>query len=293
MQDICVFSSCAHGHDWQQTFQAMAEQHQLRFHKMLSSGKTERVAAEAYGSLKKPALDALRNSGAFDVNCVPAQGRRKSLLIADMDSTIIQQESLDHMAEIAGKGSEIAAITAAAMAGEIDFEQALDERLAMLTGAPAKLLDRVIDETKLTRGAAELVGTMRAHKAQCYLVSGGFTFLTQPIAKKLGFHGHYANELLLKNGRLTGHVAKPILDCDAKLSRLKALTHQFGLSLADAATIGDGANDLTMLKAAGMGVAFQGKPLLKKQIDIQLNHTDLTGLLFLQGYDEAEFCVLR
>ena len=130
---------------------------------------------------------------------------------------------------------------------------------------------------------------MRANGAKCYLVSGGFTFLTGPISKTLGFHGHFANKLLIEGDQLAGSVEKPILDRDAKLVRLNALTSEFGLTAQDAATIGDGANDLAMLKAAGLGVAFEGKALLREQIDVQLNHTDLTGLLFLQGYHEEAF----
>ena len=291
MQDICVFSSCTPGHDWHRIIKDLAAKHNLAEVRFLSKGIEGRWAAEAKGTLSSADISAIRADLPIDANCLPAAGRQKQLLIADMDSTIIRQESLDHLADIAGKGEEIAKITAAAMAGKLDFEQALDTRLQMLKGAPADFLDRVIQETTITNGAAELVGTMRAHNGKCYLVSGGFTFLTAPISAQLGFHGHFANNLLLDGDYLAGAVEKPILDKDAKLVRLNALTKEFALTNAQAATIGDGANDLAMLEAAGLGVAFEGKPLLRDQISYQLNHTDLTGLLFLQGYDTESFTV--
>ena len=289
MQDICVFSSSTPNHPWLEIFQNSISEYGLSHPKILADGAHNRWAVEASGNLNKDQLAELRAAAPFDVNCISASGRRKALLIADMDSTIIRQESLDHLAEIAGKGEEIAEITAAAMAGEYDFEQAIDKRLSMLAGAPANLLDQVISETIITNGAAELVGTMRTHGAQCYLVSGGFTFLTAPISQQLGFHGHFANHLHVNDGRLTGTVEKPILDRDAKLTKLQAFCEDLDISIDDAATIGDGANDLAMLEAAGLGVAFEGKPLLRQAINIQLNHTDLTGLLFLQGFSQSEF----
>jgi len=289
MQDICVFTSCVDGPDWQQEFQQMAAAQGLSFQRMLCAGQSGRWAAEAAGTLSPETLSDLRESGSFDVNCLNADTRRKALLIADMDSTVIRQESLDHLALIAGKGEEITGITARAMAGELDFEAALDERLAMLAGEPAHLLDQVIAETTITAGAAELVGTMRAHGAYCYLVSGGFTFLTKPVAVQLGFHDHFANEMVLDGDKLAGAAGKPILDRDAKVSKLHSLIAGHGLTIEQAATIGDGANDLGMLQAAGLGVAFEGKPLLRAHIPVQLNHTDLTGLLFLQGYHAHEF----
>ena len=276
-------------HDWHHLFTEIAKSYQLEAFRVLSTGSNGRWAAEARGTLSPEDIAHLRTQYPMDVNCLSAEGRQKQLLIADMDSTVIRQESLDHLAYIAGKGDEIAAITAAAMAGDLDFEQALDKRLSMLAGESAQLLEQVIAETTITDGAAELVGTMRANGAKCYLVSGGFTFLTGPISKTLGFHGHFANKLLIEGDKLAGSVEKPILDRDAKLVRLNALTSEFGLTTQDAATIGDGANDLAMLKAAGLGVAFEGKALLREQIDVQLNHTDLTGLLFLQGYHEEAF----
>ena len=288
MQDICVFSSCVDGQDWQQEFQQMAEAHGLSFQHMLCAGQSGRWAAEAAGSLSPEALSDLRESGSFDVNCLNADTRRKALLIADMDSTVIRQESLDHLALIAGKGEEITSITARAMAGELDFEAALDERLAMLAGEPAHLLDQVIAETTITAGAAELVGTMRAHGAYCYLVSGGFTFLTKPVAVQLGFHDHFANEMVLDGDKLAGAAGKPILDRDAKVSKLHSLIAGHGLTIEQAATIGDGANDIPMLTKAGLGIAWRAKEIVKKSVPYQLNHSSHCGGLFLQGYSEAE-----
>ena len=289
MQDICVFSSSSEHSNWLDVFQHLVDNYGLEFPQILDSGKHGRWALEARGNLDKDQISAIRATGQLDINCISSEERRKKLLIADMDSTIIRQESLDHLADIAGIGDEIAKITAAAMAGALDFEQALDKRVGMLAGSPAHLLDQVIAETKITSGAAELVGTMRAHGAECYLVSGGFTFLTGPISEQLGFHGHNANQLNILDGALSGTVEKPILDRDAKLTRLNSLCDALGINLSDAATVGDGANDLAMLEAAGLGVAFEGKPLLREAIDIQLNHTDLAGLLYLQGFHGSEF----
>ena len=227
----------------------------------------------------------------LDVNIVPSTNRRKRLLIADMDSTIITSESLDDMAEIAGLSSAILPITARAMRGELDFEAALDERVAVLRGLPTSLIEQALDEARLTAGARQLVQTMRANGAECYLVSGGFTAITGPIAVACGFHGDHANILETKNGRLTGTVAKPVLDRDSKLQFLDRYCASLGIGREAAACIGDGANDLAMLQAAGLGVAFNGKPLLREAVTLQLNHTDLTGLLYLQGYRQSDFVV--
>ena len=215
--------------------------------------------------------------------------RRKRLLIADMDSTIITSESLDDMAEIAGLSSAILPITARAMRGELDFEAALDERVALLRGLPTSLIEQALDEARLTAGARQLVQTMRANGAKCYLVSGGFTAITGPIAVACGFHGDHANVLETKDGLLTGTVAKPVLDRDSKLQFLDRYCASLGIGREAAACIGDGANDLAMLQAAGLGVAFNGKPLLREAVTLQLDHTDLTGLLYLQGYRQSDF----
>ncbi|WP_438996400.1 phosphoserine phosphatase SerB [Candidatus Puniceispirillum sp.] len=234
-------------------------------------------------------LRAVADDLSIDINIVPAENRRKRLLIADMDSTIINSESLDDLARLAGLGDDIAHITAQSMAGQMDFEDAVDARVAMLAGKPVSLFDQLLDEMTLTAGAVALVKTMRANGAFCYLVSGGFDFATSYIADMCGFHDNHANHMNISSGLIEGTVRKPILDRDAKASYLAQYCATHDLTMADAATIGDGANDLAMLKAADLGVAFQGKPLLRKHIDLQLNHTDLTGLLYLQGYSDSEF----
>ena len=235
------------------------------------------------------AIRARAGDHQLDVNIVASTNRRKRLLIADMDSTIITSESLDDMAEIAGQSSAILPITARAMRGELDFEAALDERVALLRGLPVSLIKQALDEARLTAGARQLVQTMRANGAKCYLVSGGFTAITGPIAVACGFHGDHANILETKDGLLTGTVAKPVLDRDSKLQFLDRYCASLGIGREAAACIGDGANDLAMLQAAGLGVAFNGKPLLREAVTLQLDHTDLTGLLYLQGYRQSDF----
>ena len=224
-----------------------------------------------------------------DVNLVPVDNRRKAILVADMDSTIITSESLDELAMLAGIGEQVAAITRRSMAGELDFETALDDRVAMLAGKPKRLIDQITANSKLTDGARTLVQTMRAHGAFCYLVSGGFDVLTDPIAAECGFHGHHANHLVHDETIITGTVRKPVLDRQAKVTYLKHYCQLHNVDLAATASIGDGANDLGMLDRAGFGVAFHGKPILRERVALQLNHTNLTGLLYLQGYKLDEF----
>ena len=246
-----------------------------------------KVGAEVRDELS--AIRARAGDHQLDVNIVASTNRRKRLLIADMDSTIITSESLDDMAEIAGLSSAILPVTARAMRGELDFEAALDERVALLRGLPVSLIKQALDEARLTAGARQLVQTMRANGAKCYLVSGGFTAITGPIAVACGFHGDHANILETKDGLLTGTVAKPVLDRDSKLQFLDRYCASLGIGREAAACIGDGANDLAMLQAAGLGVAFNGKPLLREAVTLQLDHTDLTGLLYLQGYRQSDF----
>ncbi len=225
----------------------------------------------------------------IDVNLVTADNRRKMLLIADMDSTIIEGESLDDMAELAGLGAEISAITARAMRGELDFEQAIDARVGMLAGRSTQLFQTALDETKLMAGAQQLVATMRAHGAHCYLVSGGFTAIAGPIATRCGFDGYHANEMIIDGDSFAGTVVKPVLGRDAKAGFLAHYCTTHNLDADDSLCVGDGANDLGMLEAAGYGVAYHGKPLLRAAIDLQFNHSDLTGLLYLQGYHQRDF----
>ncbi|MEC7591938.1 MAG: phosphoserine phosphatase SerB [Pseudomonadota bacterium] len=234
-------------------------------------------------------LPALGDELAIDLNLVPADGRRKAVLIADMDSTIITGESLDDLAAMVGIGDEIAAITAQAMRGELDFDGALCARVARLAGQPASLLDRLRAEITLNPGARQLVATMRAHGAHCALVSGGFTAVTGWVAETLGFDSHRGNTLEIADGTILGTVRPPILGRDAKVTALREIAATRGVSAAAVAAVGDGANDLAMLAAAGFGVAFHAKPAVRAAAAQRIECGDLTGLLFLQGFEVSDF----
>lgn len=237
----------------------------------------------------KAILAAIPPDVPVDRHIQPEQGRRKRMLIADMDSTIIQQECLDEVAVVAGIGAKIAAITERAMRGELPFEEALRERIGLLHGFPESHLQGVLDERiSLTPGARTLVATMRAHGARTILVSGGFTFFTHTVAQKVGFDADYANRFQIENGVITG-VIEPILGRDAKLATMKREAADLSIDLNEVIAVGDGANDLAMLQAAGMGVAFKAKPMVAEQARAKINHSDLTSLLFLQGYHINEF----
>ena len=234
------------------------------------------------------AARAALDGAAVDVIAQAAEGRRKRLLLADMDSTLVTSETLDEIAAFAGLKDRIAAITARSMNGELDFRQALIERVGMLAGLSTEALERTWAATEMTAGAAALVATMRAAGAHCAIVSGGFTFFTGRVAERLGFHAHYSNTLGVADGKLTGTVEEPILDRDAKLATLKRLSAEHGLPLSAALTVGDGANDLAMLQAAGLGVAFRAKPVVAAAARARVEHADLRALLFAQGYRAAE-----
>jgi len=227
----------------------------------------------------------------IDINLVNADtNRRKRLLIADMDSTIIEQECIDELADYAGHGPAVAAITEQAMRGELDFDQALKTRVALLEGLATATLKRVIQERlTITPGARTLVATMSANGAFCALVSGGFTFFTQRIAARVGFHEHRANTLEFADEKLTGAVVLPILGRQAKLDALNQITATHNISMPATLAVGDGANDLAMIREAGLGVAFHAKPLVAAEANAQVNHCDLTALLYLQGYRKDEF----
>jgi len=238
-----------------------------------------------------PDMDAVRsalNGGAIDAIATPAAGRRKSLLIADMDSTVVTGETLDELADFAGLKPKIAAITARAMNGELDFKAALRERVAMLKGLPVDALEKTWQRVRLTPGARELVATMRAYGALTALVSGGFTYFTGRVAALAGFDLHRSNILLDDGAVLTGRVAEPILDRDAKLDMLTRLAAERGLKLSATLAVGDGANDLDMIRAAGLGVAFRAKPVVAAAARARVDHADLRALLFAQGYRREE-----
>ncbi len=225
-----------------------------------------------------------------DLNVQSAEGRRKALLIADMDSTMIQQECIDELADEAGVGARVAEITARAMNGELDFEGALKERVGLLKGLNSAVIDTVLSKRiTLMPGAGALLATMKAHGAHAVLVSGGFTVFAGRVAAQLGFDEYRANVLLVQDGHLTGKVAMPILGRDAKVRTLQETTARLGITPEQAVAVGDGANDLGMLQMAGMGVALHAKPAVAAQCDLRINHGDLSALLYLQGYRREEF----
>lgn len=218
------------------------------------------------------------------------EGRRKKMVLADMDSTMIQQECIDELAAEAGVGERVADITARAMNGELDFEGALDERVGLLAGLDASVIQKVLAERiTLMPGGKELITTMKQNGAYAALVSGGFTAFTAKVAQMIGFDENRANTLLEENGQLTGKVARPILGREAKVQALEEITAHLGISEADVIAVGDGANDLGMLGRAGTGVALHAKPSVQKECKVRINHGDLSALLFIQGYKRSEF----
>ncbi len=234
-------------------------------------------------------LRGLAGTG-IDVVVQPAAGRRKKLFLADMDSTMIAQECIDELAAFVGLKDHVAAITERAMRGEIEFEPALRERVALLRDLPVATVNEVIEKhITLTPGARTLVQTMRAHGAYTCLVSGGFTLFTQTIAAMIGFDETRANTLVLAGDRLAGSVVEPIFGRDAKRATLIELRDKLGLAPDDTLATGDGANDLDMIAEAGLGVAYHAKPKVAQAAAARIDHGDLTALLYVQGYRRAEF----
>ena len=230
------------------------------------------------------------HSTGTDLIIQPAEGRKKQMLLADMDSTMIQQECIDELAAEAGVGEYVAGITARAMNGELDFEDALRERVGLLKGLKTSVIDTVLaNRITVMPGAEPLLATMKANGAYAALVSGGFTSFTAKIAGMLGFDENRANTLLHENGELTGKVADPVLGQQAKVAALEDIAARLKIAHHQVMAVGDGANDLGMLKLAGSGVALHAKPSVAAQCDIRINHGDLTALLYLQGYAKAEF----
>ena len=225
-----------------------------------------------------------------DLVIQPTGHRKKSILIADMDSTIIEQECIDELAAEAGLGAKISEITTRAMNGELDFETALIERVSMLQGLDREIVEKVLrNRITLMPGAKTLLATMKSQGTYCALVSGGFTEFTGKIAADLAFDEHRANTLLFENNTLTGNVGQPILGREAKVAALNNITAQLNLNSDNVIAVGDGANDLGMLKLAGTGVALHAKPSVAAKTNIRINHGDLTALLFLQGYRRTDF----
>ncbi len=244
---------------------------------------TGRQAAEAD-------LLAVIGSAAIDLVVQEQETRRKKLLIADMDSTMIGQECIDELAAEVGLKEKVAAITARAMNGEIAFEPALRERVALLKGLPISVVDEVIARRiTLTPGGPELIATMKSKGCYTALVSGGFTVFTSRIAATLGFDENRANILLEEGGFLSGQVAEPILGKQAKVDALEDIAARLGITPKDAIAVGDGANDLGMLHLAGSGVALHAKPAVAAEADMRINHGDLTALLYIQGYRKTDF----
>jgi phosphoserine phosphatase len=234
-------------------------------------------------------LEAEAGPTLTDWAITPAASRRKKLLVSDMDSTIIGQECLDELADFAGRKAQVSAITERAMRGELDFAAALTERVAMLKGLELSALDACYAErVTLNAGAKELVATMKAHGARTVLVSGGFRFFTSRVAKAAGFDTDRANTLIDDGKALTGAVGQPILGREAKLAALKEEATALGLTPQDAVALGDGANDLDMIRAAGLGVAYKAKPIVAAETRARIQHTDLTAALFFQGYRAGE-----
>ncbi|WP_109465175.1 phosphoserine phosphatase SerB [Albibacillus kandeliae] len=260
-------------------------------------GEATWLAAEEAAEFTLPAMPdnlwdvwAEMQKQGVDLAVQAVEGRRKKMLLADMDSTMIQQECIDELADEAGVGERVKEITARAMNGELDFEGALTERVGLLRGLPESVITDVLtNRITFMPGGRELVATMKANGGYAALVSGGFTAFTGKVAAHLGFDENRANTLLAENGALTGDVGRPILGKQAKVDALEQITARLGIAEADVIAVGDGANDLGMLHRAGTGVALHAKPVVAAECDIRVNHGDLTALLYLQGYARSDF----
>ncbi len=255
----------------------------------LNPGIAAEFPLEAMPANRWEAWEGLQALG-IDLVVVPTEGRRKKMLLADMDSTMIGQECIDELADEAGAGAYVASITARAMNGELDFEAALRERVALLKGLDLSVIDRVLENRiTFTPGGAELIATMQANGGYAALVSGGFTAFTAHVARELGFDENRANTLVVDGNVLAGTVGEPILGRAAKVTALEEISTRLNITPDDVIAVGDGANDLGMLHRAGMGVALHAKPVVAAECDIRINHGDLTALLYVQGYRIEDF----
>ncbi|MFC7049080.1 phosphoserine phosphatase SerB [Emcibacter nanhaiensis] len=256
----------------------------------LSEGEAADIAFDSDLEAAREALAPLLEQEALDFALQPLQHRRKKLLVADMDSTIIQVECIDELADFAGLKEKVSAITEAAMRGELDFEQALRERVGLLRGMDTAVLEKVFKErVVLTPGAVEMVQTMNKSGANTVLVSGGFTFFTDRVARLTGFQVNRGNILGIDGDQLSGEVEDPIVDSNTKLDSLHEFQDIAGLEMSQTIAVGDGANDIPMIDAAGLGVAFHPKPAAAKAADVVIRHGDLTALLYIQGFQKSEF----
>jgi phosphoserine phosphatase len=256
----------------------------------LASDEALEITLQGVSPGLEEALRAALGVRPVDVALVPAANRRKRLLVADMDSTVIGQECIDELAAVAGAGDAVRAITVRAMAGELAFEDSLRERVKLLEGLRADaILHLLAERITLTPGARTLTATMRANGSGSALVSGGFTAFTAPVAERAGFAIHRANRLVIENGALAGRVEEPVLGRAAKVEALDEIAASLNLTRADAIAVGDGANDIALLEAAGLGVALHGKEKVRAAADVRIDHGDLTALLYLQGYRRSDF----
>ena len=227
-----------------------------------------------------------------DVNVQKLKGRRKRILIADMDSTIIENESLDDLADIAGLKSQVEALTKKAMRGEIDFKIALKERVRLLKGQPETILDRfLLEKIKITDGAFCLIKTMKTQGAMTALISGGFSQITEHVANKVGFDINLGNQLLISDKKITGEISTPILDAQSKKRTLYSIINDQNVKIQETIAVGDGANDIPMLQSAGTGIAFRAKPIVQAATAFRINHCDLMALLYIQGYQDNEISI--
>ena len=257
--------------------------------RVLSIERASELTVEGVTGRESTIVAALREAlPEVDIALMPSENRRKKLLCADMDATIVVGETIDELADAVGIKDEVAAITERAMRGELDFEQALDARVAMLKGLAASEIDRVAQSLTYMPGAAALVATMRHHGADCVLVSGGFDRVTGVVRERLGFHLDRSNHLDVgSDQRLTGTVRKPVVGAETKRALLIERAESAGIPMEDCLAIGDGANDCLMVERAGMGIAYQAKPTLQSVTDLHINHTDLRTALYFQGYSDA------